>query len=101
MLTELLLVSSLVTQNVGPGYVGQPTYSNISPFYICLNDPSSYVNIRSSPTTRSKKIGKLHFGDSVSIINRIAGPHDGMWWAYIRTYNGNKGFVRDDYVCVR
>jgi hypothetical protein len=97
MFTELLLATSFIAQSVGPGYVGRPS----TPFYICLNNPSSYLNVRSKPTTQSKRIGKLRHFHPVSIISRGPGIHDGMWWAYIRTYEGNTGFVRDDYVCVR
>lgn len=97
MFTELLLATTLLAQNVGPGYVGRPSY----PYYICLNDPTSYVNVRSRPTTKSKKIGALRQGNPVDILSRGAGPDDGMWWAYVRTYSGGTGYVRDDYVCVR
>ena len=94
---DLLLSSVLLAQRVGPGYVGIPS----APYYICLNDPGSYVNLRSRPTTRGKKLGKLRQGTPVNIIVRGPGPDDGMWWSYIRTTSGGSGYVRDDYVCVR
>lgn len=97
---ELVLASQLIAQSVGPGYVGRPS---APPYYICLNDPrpSSYVNLRSQPTTRARSLGKLRQGVGVSILDRGSGPDDGMWWAYVRVSNGGTGYVRDDYVCVR
>jgi hypothetical protein len=94
---DLLLSATLIAQRVGPGYVGLPQ----APFYICLNDPGSFVNLRSSATTNSRSMGRLHQGTPVNILNRLTGPHDGMWWSYVRLPNGGTGYVRDDYVCVR
>lgn len=87
--------SILLSQAVGPGYVGRPSY----PFYICLNDPSTYVNIRERPTTRSRSYGKLRHGLGVRILSRGAGPDDGMWWSKVYTATNMTGYVRDDYVC--
>jgi hypothetical protein len=96
---ELLSLPIILAQSVGPGYVGRPTV--YAPYYICLNDPRSYVNLRSGPSTQARKLGKLYQGNTVDILSRGEGQHDGMWWAYVRTPNGGTGFVRDDYVCVR
>jgi hypothetical protein len=101
---ELLLGLNVIAQAVGPGYVGLPGYQSPPwPHYVCLNDTrsSSYVNLRSRPTTRAQSRGRINHGASTQIVNRVVGNDDGMWWAEIVLPNGQSGYVRDDYVCVR
>lgn len=95
---DILLSTTLLSQSVGPGYVGRPS----APFYVCLNKPgpNSYVNVRSAPTTRAKSINRLYHGTPLYLNDRRPGPDDGMWWAKVTTIKGQVGFVRDDYVCV-
>lgn len=97
MLELLASATVLIAQSVGPGFVGVPG----TPFVVCLNDPSTSVNIRTGPSTRNKSMGRLRHGQGLFIIDRIVSNSDGMWWAKVRTSNGQVGFVRDDYVCGR
>jgi hypothetical protein len=91
---DLLASALILAQAVGPGYVPPPTS-----FYVCLNDRRSYLNLRSAPTTRSRSIGKLSYGESLVVLDRFV-SNDGLYWAKIRTSRG-VGYVRDDYVCIR
>lgn len=80
---------------VGPGYIPAP-YSYT--YYICLNDPGSFVHIRSSPSRHASSMGRLGFGTIVPFNSRVI-ANDGMYWAKIN-YFGMNAYVRDDYVCV-
>lgn len=94
---ELLASAILLSQAVGPGYVPPPKPS--SPYYVCLNDRNSFLNIRSKATIKSRSLGKLRYGETLYVIDRFLST-DGMYWAKVRTTVGI-GYVRDDYVCVR
>lgn len=94
---ELALSSFLVAQSVGPGFVGRPIQPT---FRVCLNDtrPSSYVNLRTSPSTNSRSKARLNHGAPIYFYRTLAG-NDGFYWAQVSTNQGD-GYVRDDYVCV-
>jgi hypothetical protein len=80
---------------VGPGYIPAPyAYT----YYICLNDPSSFVYVRSGPSRSASSMGRLGFGTIVPFQRRFVAS-DGMYWAQIN-YFGMRAYVRDDYVCV-
>lgn len=84
-----------VQAQVGPGYIPAPT-SYV--YYVCLNDPGSFVYVRSEPSRYSSPIGRLEFGTSVNVIRRFVAS-DGMYWVQIN-YFGVIAYVRDDYICV-
>ena len=94
---QLLASLALLAQSVGPGYVPPPV--NTPPYYICLNDPGTSVNLRSGPGTGHRKINTLRQSDGAWILDQSISPQDGMRWDKIRTNTNKIGWVRDDYVC--
>lgn len=94
-LGTLLPYAKPAQAQVGPGYIPAPY---VSTYYICLNDPKSFVHIRSAPSRRASSIGRLSFGTIVPFQRRFV-ANDGMYWAQIN-YFGMDAYVRDDYICV-
>jgi hypothetical protein len=91
----LLPYSNPVQAQVGPGYIPAPyAYT----YYICLNDPRSFVHIRSAPSRSASSMGRLGFGTIVPFHRRFV-ANDGMYWAEIN-YFGMRAYIRDDYVCI-
>ena len=84
-----------VSAQVGPGYVPAPYTPS---YYVCLNDPSSFVYVRSAPSKNSSSMGRLGYGSGVFVYRRFV-ANDGMYWAHIN-YFGMNAYIRDDYVCV-
>lgn len=93
-----IALSFLLAQSVGPGFIGRPIHAS---YYVCLNDtrPSSYVNVRVSPSQRSRSIGRLNHGASIYFIQRVVG-NDNFYWTEVDTPHG-VGWIRDDYTCIR
>ncbi|MGA1046537.1 MAG: SH3 domain-containing protein [Minisyncoccia bacterium] len=84
-----------VSAQVGPGYVPAPYTPS---YYVCLNDPRSFVYVRSAPSKYSSSMGRLGYGAGVAVYRRFVAS-DGMYWAQIN-YFGLNAYIRDDYVCV-
>ena len=89
-----LVVASPALAQVGPGY--QPANRPVI-WTVCLNDPSSYVNLRSAPTRNSRSLGRLYQGQYLQILRRFTSS-DGMIWVQVYSTIGS-GYVRDDYAC--
>lgn len=89
-----LSVASPVFAQVGPGYV--PAYRP-TVWTVCLNDPSTSVNLRSGPTRNSTALGRLYHGQPLIVLRRFISS-DGMYWVQVRSPIGG-GYVRDDYTC--
>lgn len=90
----LLLYANPIHAQVGPGYIPAPVYT----YYICLNDPKSFVHVRSEPSRMASSMGRLGFGTIVHFYRRFV-ANDGMYWAEI-DYFSMRAYVRDDYVCI-
>ena len=58
---------------------------------IKLKDPTSLLNIRSTPSTSAKIIGSLAHGTSVSILDK-----SGDW--YKISYNGKTGYIKGEFL---
>ena len=59
--------------------------------YVKLSDPTSALSVRSGPGTNTEKIGELHDGDPVTILER------GDVWHKIE-YNGQEAYVFAAYI---
>lgn len=94
-LGTLLQYTKPVQAQVGPGYIPAPAYYE---YYVCLNDPGSFVHVRSAPSKNASSMGRLGFGTRVAFFRRFVAS-DGMYWAQIN-YFGVSAYVRDDYICI-
>jgi len=90
----LLLSKPVQSQEVGPGY----TAPYLLMYSVCLNDPKSFVHVRSAPSREASSMGRLRDGSRISFLRRFVAS-DGMYWAQI-DYSGMNAYVRDDYICI-
>jgi uncharacterized protein YgiM (DUF1202 family) len=104
MFEAILSATLLLAQSTGPGFIGRPASVNSATDpgfsgYVCLNDPRTTLNLRSGPGTSFRTVRQLRHGESIRVIRAFI-PNQGWYWDEVVTRAGQRGFVRDDYVCV-
>jgi hypothetical protein len=104
MFETILSAALLLSQaNPGPGFIGRPaSFNNPDPGfngYVCLNDTRTTLNLRAGPGTNHRTVRQLRHGERLTVVRAFI-PSQGWYWDEVYTGNGQRGFVRDDYVCV-
>ena len=62
------------------------------------NNPDSQINLRSAPTTNSRKLGYGLVGDSVTILERSRGSNGYTWYKVQFPRSKAMGWIRGDFV---
>lgn len=62
------------------------------------NNPDSQINLRSAPTTNSRKLGYGLVGDSVTILERSRGSNGYTWYKVQFPRSKAIGWIRGDFV---
>ncbi|GAB4198660.1 MAG: hypothetical protein Fur006_48690 [Coleofasciculaceae cyanobacterium] len=63
-------------------------------------NPKSRINLRSSPSTTSKRLGYGTVGDRVQIIEQKKGTDGSTWYRVQFPRSGTQGWIRKDLVKV-
>ena len=62
------------------------------------NNPDSQINLRSAPTTNSRKLGYGLVGDSVTILERSRGSNGYTWYKVRFPRSQAIGWIRGDFI---
>jgi uncharacterized protein YgiM (DUF1202 family) len=63
-------------------------------------NPKSQINLRSTPSTSSKRLGYGKVGERVQVVEQKAGA-DGYTWYKVRfPRSGTQGWIRKDFIKV-
>lgn len=69
--------------------------------YMCTRQTNSVVNLRASPSTSASIVHKLPSRTTVYILLTEPKAADGYTWHIVTTPNGNSGWARGDFVCIK
>lgn len=106
MASALILAVALPAKaQTGPG-LGETDYrgSLASDSYgreryarVCTSDRNGHLSMRMGPGAQYKKIKEISNGHYLGLVGGEYGSDGFYWWEVL--HNGNKGWVRSDYVC--
>ncbi len=87
-------IAQNITQNTDDEWKNQSAYLRAS-------DPSSRINIRSSPSVASSAPHYGFPGDRVTVLDRSTTTNDGYVWYRVRfVESGAEGWVRGDLIAI-
>jgi uncharacterized protein YraI len=98
-----LILSSAATlpasaEEMGPG-IGRLSRSNSYSAYVCTNNKSSSLTLRTGASKGYREIRQIPYGRNLEVLGSTDGG-DGFRWFNV-SYRGSNGWVRSDYVCTR
>jgi hypothetical protein len=101
----ILAVALPVKAQTGPG-LGETDYrgSLVSDSYtgeryarVCTGDQDGRLSMRMGPGAQYNKTKEIPNGHYLGLVDGEYGRDGFYWWQVM--YNGNRGWVRSDYVC--
>ncbi|AFZ00931.1 SH3 domain-containing protein [Calothrix sp. PCC 6303] len=86
-------------EEMGPGIGRISRSSNGYTAYVCTNNTSSSLTLRTGAGKDYNQIRQIPHGRNIQVLDST-GSRDGFRWFNV-SYRGNSGWVRSDYVCTR
>ena len=69
-----------------------------APAQIASKDPTSRINVRSQPSTRSKTKHFGYKGDAVTLLQKAKGEGDAIWYYLRFDQSQAEGWIREDFI---
>lgn len=69
-----------------------------APAQLASKDPTSRINVRSQPSTRSKAKHFGYKGDAVTLLQKAKGEGDAIWYYLRFNQSQAEGWIREDFI---